>query len=190
MFRTKVFDRVKVIFAFALLLSTFAWGSGAIAHAAGNDAQDSHSSGAVYTLTNEAAGNRVVAFDRASDGTLAPDGVYLTGGLGSGSGLGSQGAVILSQDNRKLFAVNAGSDSISYFEVRRGGLRHAGTRRPSIQEDRARTALPLAAAVLGAGQVEVVAQDAEQTSLRVGLDAVSGAVDGEFGRGHGTSSPC
>jgi 6-phosphogluconolactonase (cycloisomerase 2 family) len=41
-----------------------------------------------------------------------------TGGRGTGSGLGSQGALVLSENGRWLFAVNAGSNDISVFEVR------------------------------------------------------------------------
>ncbi len=52
----------------------------------------------MYTLTNSAAGNAVLAFARAADGTLTAQGTYATGGLGSGAALGSQGAVILSDE--------------------------------------------------------------------------------------------
>jgi 6-phosphogluconolactonase len=75
---------------------------------------------AVYVLTNQAAGNEVAVFDRAGDGTLTPAGSVPTGGLGSGAGLGSQGALIL--DGDRLFAVNAGSDEISVLEAGPGGL--------------------------------------------------------------------
>ena len=81
-----------------------------------------NSPGAVYTLTNSPAGNAVAVFSRAADGTLAPQGQFATGGTGTGAGLGSQGAVVLSNDNRSLFAVNAGSSSISLFSVRPNGL--------------------------------------------------------------------
>lgn len=74
--------------------------------------------GTVYVMSNDAAGNAIQVFDRAADGTLTAAGEYATGGLGSGAGLGSQGAVILSPDSRYLFAVNAGSDEISSFRVR------------------------------------------------------------------------
>jgi 6-phosphogluconolactonase len=40
-----------------------------------------------------------------------------TGGLGTGANLGSQGAIALVPDGHTLFAVNAGSDSISEFAV-------------------------------------------------------------------------
>src|SRR6202008_2665209 len=78
--------------------------------------------GSVYTLTNALAGNSVAVFDRADDGTLTPDGTFATGGTGTGANLGSQGAVILSDSGRELFAVNAGSNSISYFKVQHDGL--------------------------------------------------------------------
>jgi 6-phosphogluconolactonase (cycloisomerase 2 family) len=106
---------IKIFFAFALLLSTFVVGGGATAEAHGD-------SGAVYVLTNQAAGNGVAVFDRASDGALTPSGTYSTGGLGTGTGLGSQGALVLSQNGRWLFAVNAGSNDISVFSVDRDGL--------------------------------------------------------------------
>jgi hypothetical protein len=81
-----------------------------------------HSSGSVYTLTNSTAGNAVAVFERAKDGTLTPNGTYPTGGTGTGSNLGSQGAVILSENGHHLFAVNAGSNSISQFRVTHDGL--------------------------------------------------------------------
>lgn len=77
--------------------------------------------GAVYTLTNEAGGNRVAAFKRDADGSLTPAGSYPTGGSGSGGGLGSQGAVVLSDSGRLLVAVNAGSNDISSFLVQNDG---------------------------------------------------------------------
>lgn len=78
--------------------------------------------GAVYTLSNATGGNEVLVFDRAADGTLTAAGRYATGGNGSGKGLGSQGAVVLSEDGTWLFAVNAGSNSVSVFRVRPNGL--------------------------------------------------------------------
>jgi 6-phosphogluconolactonase len=80
------------------------------------------SSGNVYTLSNDAAGNAVVVFHRAADGTLSPAGSVATGGLGSGAGLGSQGSLVLSDDGRRLLAVNAGSDELSAFAVTGAGI--------------------------------------------------------------------
>jgi len=78
--------------------------------------------GAVYTLTNSASGNEVLVFDRLPDGNLTFNASYPTGGLGSGAGLGSQGALVLSKNNRWLFAVNAGSHDVSVFAVSNDGL--------------------------------------------------------------------
>jgi 6-phosphogluconolactonase len=80
------------------------------------------SPGAVYTLTNSATGNAVLEFARAADGTLTAQGTYATGGLGSGAALGSQGAVILSDNGRHLVAVNSGDSTVSLFDVHPGGL--------------------------------------------------------------------
>ena len=90
--------------------------------AAANASSSGNSPGAVYTLTNASGGNAVIAFDRAADGTLSLQGTFATGGNGAGSGLGSQGAVVLSADGRQLLAVNAGSNSVSLFGVRPNGL--------------------------------------------------------------------
>jgi 6-phosphogluconolactonase (cycloisomerase 2 family) len=83
-------------------------------------ADPSEGSGAVYTLTNAASGNGVVAFHRAADGSLTPLGTVATGGLGSGGTLdplASQFATVLNERHDALFAVNAGSDQISSFRV-------------------------------------------------------------------------
>lgn len=71
---------------------------------------------AVYALTNAAGGNAVAIFTPGADGTLTAAGTVPTGGLGSGNGLGSQGALAL--DRNRLFAVNAGSSSISLLGIR------------------------------------------------------------------------
>ena len=77
---------------------------------------------AVYTLTNQVSGNAVAVFARSGDGTLTAAGTFATGGAGTGAGLGSQGAVTLSDDGRLLFAVNAGSNDVSVFQVDPQGL--------------------------------------------------------------------
>jgi 6-phosphogluconolactonase (cycloisomerase 2 family) len=78
--------------------------------------------GAVYTSTNASNGNTVLVFNRATDGSLTLQGSYPTGGLGSGTSLGSQSAVVLSQNNHWLFVVDAGSNQISTFAVGAKGL--------------------------------------------------------------------
>jgi 6-phosphogluconolactonase len=78
--------------------------------------------GAVYVLGNQPAGNTVIRYDRARDGSLVAAGEYPTGGTGTGAGLNSQGAVTIDDAGRYLYAVNAGSASISSFRIRRDGL--------------------------------------------------------------------
>jgi 6-phosphogluconolactonase (cycloisomerase 2 family) len=73
--------------------------------------------GHVYSLTNDAAGNALLVYDRGPGGTLTLAQTVSTGGLGTGAGLGTQGAVTLSQDGLWLFAVNAGSDTVAVLSV-------------------------------------------------------------------------
>ena len=77
----------------------------------------SHPVGNVYTQSNQVAGNSILIYNRFSDGHLEAAGSVSTGGLGTGAGLGNQNGVTLSQDGRFLYAVNAGSNSVSIFEV-------------------------------------------------------------------------
>jgi 6-phosphogluconolactonase len=81
--------------------------------------------GSVYTMTNDPSGNAVVVFDRDGKGALSMVDVVPTGGTGSGGGLdplASQGSLVLTNGNRWLLAVNAGSNEISVFRVKQDGL--------------------------------------------------------------------
>jgi 6-phosphogluconolactonase len=71
---------------------------------------------AVFAMTNASA-NAVVMFHRADDGTLTQGRSFATQGAGTGASLGSQGALILSEDLRWLFAANAGSDEVTVFRL-------------------------------------------------------------------------
>jgi len=79
---------------------------------------------AVFVQTDDAAGNQVVAYDRAGDGSLTLDATYDTGGLGgslTGSvvdHLASQGSLTYDHRHALLLAVNAGSNTVSVFSVR------------------------------------------------------------------------
>ncbi|HMB24878.1 MAG TPA: beta-propeller fold lactonase family protein, partial [Anaerolineales bacterium] len=85
-------------------------------------AKDEGAPGAVYTITNATDGNEVAVYERSNNGSLSFQASYPTDGLGSGVDLGSQGAVILRENGRRLFVVNAGSNQISVFAVRKNGL--------------------------------------------------------------------
>jgi DNA-binding beta-propeller fold protein YncE len=77
----------------------------------------------VFVQTDSPTGNQVVAYDQAADGSLTQAGTYNTGGLGGvleGSvvdHLASQGSLAYDADNGLLYAVNAGSDTVSVFAV-------------------------------------------------------------------------
>jgi 6-phosphogluconolactonase len=86
--------------------------------------------GAVYALTNQVE-NAVAVFSRTAHGALNPAGEFPTGGAGdpvpqgtdpATDPLASQGALILGQGNRFLFAVNAGSNQISVLRITASGL--------------------------------------------------------------------
>ena len=79
--------------------------------------QGDNAVGAVYLLDNAVAGNNVVVYNRGSNGNLTGAGSFSTGGNGTGGGLGSQGAITLSEDNNYLFACSAGSNEVSVFNV-------------------------------------------------------------------------
>ena len=76
--------------------------------------------GAAYTISNAASGNALVVYDRSADGSLTPAGSVPAGGLGTGGGLASQGAVTLTDDGQIVLAVNPGSNSVAAFAVGQG----------------------------------------------------------------------
>ena len=77
--------------------------------------------GYVYTESNDAAGNKILIYKQNADGTLSWSSSVSSGGAGSGAGLGSQGAVVLDEQHKWLYAVNAGDNSISSFWVHNDG---------------------------------------------------------------------
>jgi 6-phosphogluconolactonase len=89
--------------------------------AAARTAHGGGTAGAVFSETNAPAGNAVLVFRRAADGSLSAPTSVATGGTGTGAGLGSQGAVTLSADGNWLLVVNAGSNEVSSFAVGDGG---------------------------------------------------------------------
>jgi 6-phosphogluconolactonase (cycloisomerase 2 family) len=86
--------------------------------------------GAVFVQTNEPNGNRIVVFDRGGDGRLSRAGAVSTGGNGAFAApgtvsdtLASQDSLVYDDEHDLLFAVNAGSDSLSVFRVQGNRLR-------------------------------------------------------------------
>jgi 6-phosphogluconolactonase (cycloisomerase 2 family) len=77
----------------------------------------------VYTMTNQTTGNKVVVFDRRSDGTLSKISAFATGGKGTSTPLGNQYGLRLDPAGRCLYAVNAGSNDISSFLIQGRNLK-------------------------------------------------------------------
>ncbi len=93
-----------------------AWQAGVRAEDGAGEPPQEARSGVVFTTTNEAAGNRLVFYHRGAHGQLSMMGSVPTGGMGTGSGLGNQGAIAFGgPGDGRLYAVNAGSDTISVF---------------------------------------------------------------------------
>ncbi len=90
--------------------------------AAGSATASRGHDGHVFAISNDPAGNALLVFDRAADGTLTAAPSVPTGGTGTGSGLGSQGAVAVADNGRVVLAVNPGSDQVSLFAERDGEL--------------------------------------------------------------------
>lgn len=91
--------------------------------------QDFDVVGAVFAATNDANKNEVVMYARSETGALEYVGNFATGGRGEGGindPLQSQRSLVLSNDHRFLLAVNAGSSTISVFQVNASGLRLLG----------------------------------------------------------------
>lgn len=79
--------------------------------------------GVVFVQNDAVAGNTVVAYERTSSGGLTKVGSYPTGGHGgvlSGSvvdHLASQGSLSYDRSSRSLYAVNAGSNTLTSYRV-------------------------------------------------------------------------
>ena len=73
--------------------------------------------GAAFSMTNAAAGNEIVAFDRDAQGLLTQANSFPTNGMGTGQALASQSSIVMSKNGKHLLAVNAGSDEITLFGV-------------------------------------------------------------------------
>lgn len=78
----------------------------------------------VFVQTNEPTGNSIVVYDRGADGQLTRAGTFPTGGEGGvatpgteSDHLASQGSLVYDPAARLLFAVNAGSDTVTTFSV-------------------------------------------------------------------------
>lgn len=103
--------------ALSILLPVIGGAGAAVADGGGQGGNSS--TGAVYTMTNDPAGNAVVVYARAADGTLKMSGTFPTGGTSIGFfATGNQNGLVLSKGGRCLWAVNSMSNSVSAFTVK------------------------------------------------------------------------
>lgn len=95
----------------------------AFAAPAGHNPGPASAPGAVFVQTDNLSANAIVAYKRSPQGRLSKAGTYKTGGKGGAlegakvDFLASQGALALDPEAGLLFAVNAGSNTITEFAV-------------------------------------------------------------------------
>ena len=148
-------------------------------------------SSAVFVQSDDTTANTVVAYARAADGTLARTGVYTTGGKGGilpgtvADHLASQGSLAYDHHNHLLYAVNAGSDTVTVFAVH-------GTQLRRVQEISSGGSFPVSvtfhgnrvyvANTLGGGSVQGFVRTGERLvkvpswNRNLGLDKATSAV--------------
>jgi DNA-binding beta-propeller fold protein YncE len=118
----KILTRLIAPAAVAVAVTALA-ATPALAAPAGHHHYHAGAQGTVFVQTNNSAGNAVVAYHRNPNGTLNLAATYPTGGLGGRLGgsvvdyLASQGSLGYDRHHRLLFAVNAGSNTVSVFAV-------------------------------------------------------------------------
>ena len=123
--------RTATIIALIAALATAL--AGAQAAYTKNPNKGRHGQKLVFVQTNELNGNRVAVYHQTSDGTLSAGRSYATGGNGGiaapgneSDRLATQGSLVFSPRHSLLFAVNAGSDTVSTFKVRGDRLQLKG----------------------------------------------------------------
>ncbi|WP_034260622.1 lactonase family protein [Actinospica robiniae] len=120
--------RIGAVAAAALTAASICAGA-ASAATRGSDAARRGIGQVVFVQTDATTGNQVVVYRRADDGRLTRLAVYATGGRGGvldGSvvdHLASQGSLTYDARHKLLYAVNAGSDTVSVFAVNGSLLR-------------------------------------------------------------------
>ena len=119
MLKHRRFGAAAVIAAAALAVTAGSAGAQPLSQ----DKGDTDAGRAVFVQTDNTAGNAIVAYDRNPGGTLTAAGTYATGGDGGQLGssvvdhLASQDSLVYDAAAGELFAVNAGSNTVSVFRV-------------------------------------------------------------------------
>ncbi|MGH3471532.1 MAG: lactonase family protein, partial [Nocardioidaceae bacterium] len=154
----KTTTRLAVVGAVAALTASSAFLSGSADAAIAHHSASADGTRAVFVQTDEPAGNHVIAYHRNSDGGLVEAGSYSTGGTGgilAGSVVdhtASQGALTYDSGHHLLYAVNAGSDSLSVFTV-------AGDRLHLVQTIATRGSFPVSVTASGSRVFVLNARD-------------------------------
>ena len=123
--------RQRILFGFLIILLSFfiafpAFGN----YDRDRDHPNKDKGGAVFIMTNSDEGNVILMYQRSSSGRITYADFFPTGGRGVGVGktvaidpLGSQNSLIMSKDGMYLYAVNAGDDTITAFQVYKNYLK-------------------------------------------------------------------
>jgi 6-phosphogluconolactonase len=133
--------------------------------------------GAVFTATNDPAGNSVLAYVVGPGGSLIPAGHYSTHGLGTGVSLADSGSLALTANHQWLVVVDAGSNAVSVFHVNAPGA--AGPLLTLVDRVGSHGTLPVSVAVHGS-LVYV---------LNAGTSSVPGNIFGFYLADHGLLFP-
>lgn len=116
--KTKLYSGIIIVIAILAVFSSVGLVSANPGHGTdGISAPCAVCRGAVYTIDNAAAGNMVIKYYQSANGALTLAGSFCTNGMGTGTHLASQGAVVLTADGHWLLVVDAGSNEISLFRV-------------------------------------------------------------------------
>ncbi|MEO7802381.1 MAG: beta-propeller fold lactonase family protein [Ginsengibacter sp.] len=75
----------------------------------------------LYTESNSLGTNHILVYEISKKGILHFAASTSSGGAGSGQALGSQGALVIDKAHEWLYAVNAGSNSVSSFKIHDDG---------------------------------------------------------------------
>ncbi|MFZ1062447.1 MAG: hypothetical protein WAN30_03145 [Acidimicrobiales bacterium] len=118
----KIKKNVRLLSALALF-GGFITSGVAFAQDAGAQSLPTANQHALFIETDSPSGNSILSYLRGSDGTISLAGTFPTGGLGaagansSAAPLGSQDGLVLVNSGQELIATNAGSDTVSLFDV-------------------------------------------------------------------------
>lgn len=122
----------------------------------------------VYTSSNEASGNQVIAFDVNERGRPIELGRFDTQGIGTGDPLGNQSALATDASDRWLFVVNSGDSTLTSFRLQQDGLEFV-----DLEQDSGGFR-PISVTVFGTLVYVLNEGDGVSTDPRLQYDTISG----------------